>query len=65
MIPDARYPVIVQPKMSGVESHGHKWATTQHEITQSVDENCFWLTRHDGLPIFEVNFSYMPQTNMT
>lgn len=65
MIPEARYPIIVQPTMSGVESNGHRYATTHHEITHSVDDNCFWSKRHDGLPIFEVNFSYVPQTNMT
>jgi hypothetical protein len=61
MIPNARYPVIVQPEMSGVESHGYKCALTQHGITQSVNENRFWFTRHDGLSIFEVNSPTCPK----
>ena len=64
MIPDARYPIIIQPKMIGVEAYGR--TVVQHSMTQTVDEkDCFWLTRHEQLPIFEVNFSYVPQTNMT
>lgn len=63
MIPEARYPIIVQPKMSEV---GHNNAEARHERTHTVNEkDCFWLKRHEGLPIFEVNFSYVPQTNMT
>ena len=65
MIPDARYPIIVQPKMIGVETYG-RTAMVQHEMTQTVDEkDFFWLKSHEGLPIFQVNFSYVPQTNMT
>jgi hypothetical protein len=65
MIPDARYPIIVQPKMTGVDAHG-RTAAAQHEMKQHINEkDCFWLKRHEKLPVLELNFSYVPQTNMT
>lgn len=65
---NARYPIIVQPKEIGHERHGHIHNNTLHGNSPANvhQKDCFWLENNEpGQPIFELVFSYVPQSNMT
>ena len=63
MLPNARYPIIIQPLPLGVD---RRESSKEATIPGSVNKNeCFWLSHDEKpVPIFEVTFSYVPQSNM-
>jgi hypothetical protein len=66
MLDTARYPIIIQPKQRGIDKyaiHGPDRSLCGLVGIEEID--CFWLKSDDVEPIFEVDFSYVPQSNMT
>jgi len=61
MLPDARYPIIIQPLPLGVDRR-----EDMHNADGIIQKHdCFWLDHDEKpVPIFEVAFSYVPQSNM-
>lgn len=65
MLPNARYPCIIQPKLVGVDRRA-KWDDSMmdetHLTAASIDANeCFWMKKREGEPVLDVLFSYVPQ----
>lgn len=61
---NARYPVIVQPKLIGVDRQGHiEGNMLQETDPASVQErDCFWLGQNsESYHVFEATCSYVPQ----
>ncbi len=62
MLPDARYPIIIQPLPLGVDR--------REDVQNAIDgiikkHDCFWLDHDEKpVPIFEVSFSYVPQVSI-
>mmetsp|Transcript_21012 Transcript_21012/g.34666 ORF Transcript_21012/g.34666 Transcript_21012/m.34666 type:complete len:1329 (+) Transcript_21012:3-3989(+) len=66
MDPEARYPIICQPLPLGID---HR-ELQSNELTLPKDVNSndlFWLEHAEDKPspVFEANFEYIPQENMT
>jgi len=61
MLPDARYPIIIQPLPLGVDRRNLPESTPG-----SIDrKDCYWLKNDEKpVPIFESSCSYVPQSNM-
>ncbi|KAL7553819.1 hypothetical protein ACHAWF_017158 [Thalassiosira exigua] len=66
MLPNARYPIIIQPKLHGVDRQARVQNNALAATRTNVDEkDCYWLKRKEESSILEVQFSYVPQSNMT
>eukprot|EP01082_Thalassiosira_pseudonana_P015658 g14534.t1 g14534 contig9:2076053-2079490(+) len=65
MLPDARYPIIIQPLPLGVDRR--ESSIESDEVTDIVSNgDCFWMKQDEKpVPVLEVTGSYVPQTNMT
>ena len=55
MLPNCRYPCIIQPKSIGVDRRGHIENNLMKEARPaSIDESeCFWMHTNDDQPVFE------------
>jgi hypothetical protein len=66
MLNTARYPIIVQPKHRAADRRGSNVPERIQCGAADIEaSDCFWLKSNDVEPIFEVAFSYVPQSNMT
>lgn len=67
MLPNARYPIIVQPKAVGVDRQGHMIENNTYDNHPEIvnESDCFWVKHNEGEPVFEVALSYVPQSNMS
>jgi hypothetical protein len=61
MLPDARYPIIIQPLPLGVDRRESSIQSV--EVTDQVNNNdCYWLKHNEKpVPVLEVTGSYVPQ----
>lgn len=70
MIPDARYPIIIQPSPMGVDRRKPMMKDGNDSnslIPEGVkDSDCFWRQNEEKpVPVFEIEFEFVPQRNMT
>ena len=61
MLPDARYPIIIQPLPLGVDRR--ESSIESDEVTDIVSNgDCFWMKQDEKpVPVLEVTGSYVPQ----
>jgi len=69
MLPNARYPIIIQPLLLGVDRRDpliKDGVSDDWIVPESVDEkDCFWMQHKEKpCPVFEIACSYVPQLNM-
>ena len=70
MLPNARYPIIIQPSPLGVDRRAStiEGSNASDLIPENVDQrDCFWMKYDDEkpIPVFEIQAEYVPQNNMT
>jgi hypothetical protein len=68
MLPNARYPLILQPIPLGVDRRDPVHMSSEKAVKRNVtDRECYWDHHHNEkpIPILELTASYVPQTNMT
>ena len=68
MLPNARYPIILQPLPLGVDRREEQTVDRRGEQTTgqpTTHKECFWLSHSEKpIPIFEMSVEYVPQDNM-
>jgi len=70
MLPNARYPIIIQPSPLGVDRRDPKMKGSKSSdliVPDSVDKrDCFWMRNEEKpIPVLEMVCEYVPQRNMT
>lgn len=69
MLPNARYPIIIQPLPLGVDRRAPLINNSESSdliIPPSVDKkDCFWMKNEEQpLPVLEIACSYIPHSDM-
>ena len=67
MLPNARYPIIIEPLPLGVDRRDPMINGGDSDLPESVDKKeLFWMRNEEKpVPVLEIACSYVPQVNMT
>ena len=66
MLPNARYPIIIEPLPMGVDRRDNDNDSSDLVVPEDVDKReCFWTQNDEKpIPVFEISASYVPQVNI-